>query len=477
MIAVNGTTRADGALLADLPANAAGSYPGYAVAVIRALEDAGFEAWIVGGWVRDALRGDASHDVDVTTSAPWRDCARVLRAAGFEVLETGTAHGTVTAMSENKPVEVTTYRVEGAYSDHRHPDEVRFVTDVREDLARRDLTINAMAWHPERGLLDPFGGRQDLIDGTIRTVGDPRVRFGEDALRVLRAVRFSVRLGFSVEPATQLALRERAAGLAHVAPERVGQELSAIVRMGKMGRALLEQPEVMCAALPELAACRGLDQRSVYHIYDVYEHIAHVCCACEAFTAGLAAPELRWAALLHDIAKPATLSVDEAGHGHFFDHPRQGAIMAQRILHRMGVPSRTADAACALIRLHDERMRATAPEIRRVLGFLAQACPGREEPLAFALFDLCRADAVSKCPSAAYWAGELDRYTAMLRAEIARGPVFSTRQLAVSGADVMRACGIGPGPGIGMQLDMLLRAVMADELPNERDVLLAWLAR
>lgn len=449
--------------------------PTYASRVIAALEAAGYEAWVVGGWVRDHLRGESGHDVDVTTSATWQETARVLRAANMAVHETGTAHGTVTAVCEGKPVEVTTFRVEGAYTDHRHPDEVRFVTDVREDLARRDLTINAMAWHPVRGLLDPFGGREDLARGLIRAVGDPKVRFEEDALRVLRAVRFSLRFGFAVEPRTQQALVTKASLLQQVAPERLGQEIDAIVRAGKAGTALLEQPEVMCAAIPELEASRGFDQKSIYHVYDVYEHIAHVCNACEAFTAGMAPAELRWAALLHDVAKPATYSEDADGHGHFFNHPREGETMARSIMRRMAIPSEVERAACLLIRLHDEPMPATERVIRRLLARIARTCPGRETQLAYNLFDLRRSDAVSKCPSAASWAHELDAYTSLLRQEVTRGPVFGTRQLAVSGADVMRACGIAPGPAVGMQLDMLLNAVMDGEVPNVRDDLLRWL--
>ncbi|MDO4807204.1 MAG: CCA tRNA nucleotidyltransferase [Coriobacteriales bacterium] len=450
-------------------------FPAYARRVIEALEQAGFEAWAVGGWVRDALRGQDGHDVDVTTSASWQDSERVLRAAGIAVHQTGTAHGTVTAVCDGDPVEVTTYRVEEGYTDHRHPDVVRFVSSVQEDLARRDLTINAMAWHPSRGLLDPFGGQDDLCNGIIRAVGDPEVRFGEDALRVLRAVRFSMRFGFVIEPNTQRALQTCAPQLVLVAQERVGQELDGIVSSGAVGRALREQPVVMCAALPELAACRGFDQRSVYHAWDVYDHIAHVCCACEAFTAGLARPELRWAALLHDVAKPATYSEDVLGHGHFFDHPREGARMALAIMRRLAIPSEVCVAAAALIRLHDERIPATRPAIRRLLAELARECPGREGQLAFSLLNLRRSDAVSKVPTASTWAGEQDRYAILLREELAQGAVFSVRQLAVSGADVMRACGMRPGPGVGMQLDMLLHAVMNGEVRNTRDNLLEWL--
>lgn len=450
--------------------------PRPALRVIHALEEAGHEAWVVGGWVRDALRGMQGHDVDITTSALWQETERVLAAAGMAVHETGVAHGTVTAVCEGMPIEVTTYRVEGAYTDHRHPDEVRFVRDVREDLARRDLTINAMAFHPDRGMFDPFGGQADLAQGVIRAVGEPAVRFEEDALRVLRAVRFSVRFGFDIEPRTQQALLDKAHLLDAVASERIGQELDAMMRAGKVGRALFEQPEVMCVAIPELRSARGFDQRSVYHSYDVYDHIAHVCCACEAFTAGQAALELRWAALLHDIAKPATCSIDEEGHGHFFDHPAEGARMAARIMRRMAVPAETTDAACALIRMHDERIPATEKSLRRTLAKLSRACPGREVPLAFSLFDLRRADAVAKRPTVVFEAHQMDAYTALLRQEVARGPVFNTRQLAVGGADVMRALGIRPGPAVGMQLDALLNAVMAGEVANDREALLEWLA-
>ena len=454
--------------IADLPAGA--------VHVMSALEAAGFEAWAVGGWVRDALLGAECHDVDVTCNAPWSQSARVLEGAGCEVMLTGTDHGTVTAVCAGEPIEVTTFRVDGAYTDHRHPDAVRFVHDVREDLGRRDLTINAMAWHPERGLMDPFGGYEDLKAGVIRTVGDPVVRFSEDALRILRAVRFSLRLGFRVEDGTQRALGHCAALLKEVAGKRLGIEVDAIVRMGKAGRALLEQPDVMCAAIPELAAARGFDQRSVYHVYDVYEHIAHVCNAAQAFTAGLAPAELQWAALLHDVAKPATFSEDEEGHGHFFDHPRQGSIVAADVMRRLGIPAAVRQPACALIRWHDERMPATRPAIRRMLARLGEDCPGEEVRLGFELLDLRRADAVSKCASAASWASQLDEYTRLLREEVARGPVFCEGQLTVSGADVMRACGMRPGPGVGMQLRQLLQAVMRGELPNEREALLAWLA-
>lgn len=449
--------------------------PAYAMSVIDALEAAGFEAWVVGGWVRDALLGSAGHDVDVTTSAPWQESARVLRAAGIEVHETGTQHGTVTAVVDGLPVETTTYRVEGAYSDKRHPDEVRFVTDVREDLARRDFTVNAMAYHPVRGLLDPFGGQEDLARGVIRAVGEAGQRFSEDALRVLRAVRFACRLGFSIEPATEAALSRCAGGLSDIASERVGQEIDGILATGRVAWALRHESDVLAAAVPELASMRGFDQRSPYHAYDVLEHTARVCAGVEAVTGGCAGRALRWAALLHDVAKPATFSVDDGGRGHFFGHPEEGARVAGRVMGRMAVERQVVRESQALIRLHDLPVTQKLRSVRRMLAKLEGACPGRGAALAFMLIDLKRADALGKAPACMGYACELDGLVAAVRAELAGGKTCTVADLKVNGADVMRERGIEPGPGVGMVLHGLLAAVINDELPNDRDALLAQL--
>lgn len=457
----------------ELGARLARELPPYALRVVGALEAAGHEAWVVGGWVRDALLGSAGHDVDVTTSAPWRTCARVLRAAGIEVHETGTAHGTVTAVVDGRPVETTTYRVEGSYSDRRHPDEVRFVTDVREDLARRDLTVNAMAFHPARGLLDPFGGAADLAARVVRAVGEPRRRFEEDALRVLRAVRFACRLGATIEPATHAALVACAGGLADIARERIGQELDGILATGRAAWALSHEFDVLAAAVPELAPMGGFDQRSPYHAYDVREHTARVCAGVEAFCGGMPSRALRWAALLHDVAKPACWSQDESGRGHFFGHPAEGARVARRVMGRLALPGEVVRATAALVELHDFELAPTPAGVRRMLAELDGRAPGQAPALAFALLDLKRADAVAKAASCRGYSVELDGVAAALRRELAAGAVFRVRDLAVGGADVLRECGIGPGPGVGMVLDQLLVAVMAGELPNEREALLA----
>ena len=363
--------------------------------------------------------------------------------------------------------------MEGAYSDRRHPDEVRFVTDVRQDLARRDFTVNAMAYHPRRGLLDPFGGERDLGLGVIRAVGEPRRRFEEDALRVLRAVRFACRLGFSIEPATQEALVACAGELDGIARERVGAELDGILASGRVAWALRHEFAVMAAAVPELAPMAGFDQRSPYHAYDVAEHTARVCAGVECACGGRPSQALRWAALLHDVAKPACFSLDASGRGHFFGHPEEGARVAGRVMGRLALPKSMTREAQALIRLHDLPVRPAAASCRKMMSLLEAACPGRGRALAFALVDLKRADALAKAPACRGYAVELDAMAARVRAEAAAGCPLTVRELPVGGGDVIRERGLEPGPGVGLVLDALLAAVLAGELGHGREELLA----
>ena len=451
--------------------------PAYGLRALEVLEQAGFEAWIVGGWVRDALMGAPCHDVDITTNALWQQSAAAFRAAGYEVAETGTKHGTVTVLIEDQPIEVTTYRKEGTYSDHRHPDEVEFVQSVHDDLARRDFTINAMAYHPQRGVLDPFGGRDDLAAGVVRAVGNPYRRFSEDALRVARAVRFACRLGFDIEPRTHQALKECAHGLEDIAQERIGQEMCGILQTGRVGWALRHEPDVLCTAIPELTDMLGFDQRSPWHAYDVMEHTVRVCNAVEAFTAGVASMRLRWAAMLHDIGKPATLSLDEHDGGHFYGHPILGAIMAERIMKRLGLPGDLVRSTCALVRYHDHIVRPTARSMRRTLAMLEEADPGNAMPLAHELMDLKRADAVSKVPKCAAYAVELDEMDRLLDEEEHRGAILRTSDLAISGREVIEAMDIEPGPMVGMTLHTLLGAVIDGDVENTREALMGELYR
>ena len=271
--------------------------PEHAAHAIRRLERAGFEAWAVGGCVRDSLRGVESHDWDLCTSASPAQMQAVF--ADARVLTTGLRHGTLTVLTDGGPLEITTYRTEGGYSDGRHPDGVRFVTDIREDLARRDFTVGAMAWHPERGLCDPFGGQTDLKNGVLRAVGDADTRFQEDALRILRGLRFASKLGFAIEPETAAAMRRQVHRLDCIAAERIREELTGLLCGRYVQRTLMAYADLITSALPELAPMQGCQQQNPHHLYDVWEHTLH------AMEKVKPEPELRLTMLLHDIGKEA----------------------------------------------------------------------------------------------------------------------------------------------------------------------------
>ncbi|MEY8436389.1 CCA tRNA nucleotidyltransferase [Atopobiaceae bacterium 24-176] len=449
--------------------------PAEGAAVIDALEAAGHSAWIVGGWVRDSLLGRPAHDVDVATSARWEDGARALCDAGIPVVETGTAHGTVTAVVGGVPVEVTTYRVDGAYTDGRHPDAVRFVDSVDDDLARRDFTVNAMAWHPARGLRDPFGGRRDLAAGLVRAVGDPDARMAEDALRVLRAVRFSARLGFAVEDATQAAVERHACGLSCVSRERIGAELRALLASGRGGEALRSQRTVLFAAVPELAPMDGFPQKTPYHSLDVLRHVARVMDYVEVYTGGVATERLRWAALLHDVGKPDCLTMDAEGRCHFFGHPAKSRDIARQVMARLAVPRSVAVPALALVRLHDRPVADNDRSVTGILCDLDRAAPGMAPALFFELMALKRADAAGKAPTYRDYAVEVDALEARGRFLLAAGMPLRPADLSISGADVMGLLGMGPGPAVGRVLRAALEAAQRGEVGPGREELLHWI--
>ena len=281
------------------------------------LHDAGYEAYIVGGCVRDRIMGREPKDYDITTSALPEQTAAVF--AGERIIETGMKHGTVTVLLDGEPLEITTFRIDGTYSDSRHPDAVTFTPSLREDLARRDFTMNAMAYSSETGLVDPFGGQADIAAKYIRCVGDPDLRFREDALRILRALRFSSVLGFPIEPETDGAARYLCLLLKKISAERVFSELKQLLCGPDVRRVLLDYAGVLGAVLPEILPMQGFDQRNPHHCYDILEHTA---AAVEAMPPE---PALRLAALLHDVGKPECFFTDEDGVGHFYGHPKAGA--------------------------------------------------------------------------------------------------------------------------------------------------------
>lgn len=448
------------------------------LAVLRALESAGLEAWYVGGWVRDALMGRPSHDVDMCCSGLWQESKAALEAAGIAVIESGIKFGGITAVCEGERVEVTTYRVDGFYTDGRHPESVERAASLEDDLARRDFTVNAMAWHPERGLVDRYDGAGDLERHVIRAVGEPERRFKEDALRMLRAVRFACRLDFAIEPATKAALAACAPLLDAVARERVGVELTGILATGHGGDALLRYPELMCAAIPELAAARGFDQRSVYHAFDVYEHIARVLTVagelalCDGKRPSLS---LMWAALLHDISKPDCFTVDHAGSGHFYGHPELGAKAARAIMDRLAISHDLVRDTCLLIKYHDKPLRPERTCLLKMMCLMGGESVDAPR-LMDELMDLKRADTLGKAPSCFYYVETVEEMRSMVHELLAAGEPYTLKMLAINGGDLIRA-GVTPGPELGNLLNQALEAVIEGDCPNNREALLTLLAQ
>ena len=420
-----------------------------AAITIRALEESGCQAWIVGGWVRDKLMGRAPHDADIATNAPWRRTEQILLNEGYAVHETGTKHGTVTAIVSGEPIEITTYRIEGPYSDSRHPDYVKFVDNIELDLARRDFTMNAIAYHPTRGIFDPFGGARDIEARTIRAVGDARKRFEEDPLRILRAARFEAQTGFEIEPATRDAAFSCAHLLDSVARERMGSEFTELLCGPYAGRVIESEFPIVVQAINELEATRGFKLKSKRHAYDLLGHLAHSVSA---------APEdeaLRWAALLHDIAKP------ESHH----DHALRSSITATRIMQRLRIERRQTQQAANAIAWH---MTSFPPSEEALRLFVA--CLDGDAPRARRALLLQRADASGHGPKGDTRVREVDEELAMLDALECSGKPLGAKQLALSGKEVADLGNLH-GPKIGRTLDALLAAVIEGEIENTPEAL------
>lgn len=426
-----------------------------ALEILDTLEQAGHQAVLVGGCVRDALLGREPHDYDAAVSAPPEEILAACRSK-FKCIPTGLAHGTVTVVHGGLPVEVTAFRKEGAYSDHRHPDRVAYTSRLEEDLARRDFTVNAMAWG-RSGLTDPFGGQEDLAAGVIRCVGDPDRRFQEDALRVLRGLRLAAQLDFRLEGETAAAIRRNTPLLAYVAWERIQAEFLRLLCCPGAERILLDFPETVCQIVPELTPAVGFDQKNPHHCYDVYTH------SVKALGRVRPEPALRLAALLHDAGKPACFSLDEQGVGHFYGHEGESARLAEQAAARLRLDRRTQERVVTLVARHGLQIEATPKVVRRWLQRLG---PG----LFFDLLELERADGMACAPRPAPEPDRCAQAEAMAREILDQKPCLTLKELAVNGRDAL-AAGLS-GPAVGRALNRLLDQVAAGDLPNDRAVLL-----
>lgn len=423
--------------------------------ILSRLENFGYEAYVVGGCVRDYLMGAEPHDFDVATSAEPSETERVF--SDCRVIETGIKHGTVTVLYKGNSVEITTFRVDGGYSDGRHPDAVTFTRNVENDLARRDFTMNGIAYSPKTGFVDPFNGGEDIKKGVIRCIGDPGERFGEDALRILRALRFSAVLGFEIEDKTADMIRSMRGALFKVSAERVFSEMRRMLCGKDIKRVMLEYTEIFTLIVPELGEQIGYEQDSRYHNSTLYEHTAR---SVEA------APEtdvMRLAMLFHDTGKPRCRTTDENGEGHYYGHAAVSAEIADKELRKLKSSNALRERVCEIVKYHDSPVDTSRRVIRRALS--------RHGLDAF--IDIQNAHIADDTAKADFCRERIPK--ALEAIDIARviweeKPAMSVKDLAVSGNDLKAL--VPPSPRMGEILNALFKEVTDGVLPNEKKALM-----
>ena len=430
-------------------------------AILHTLQEAGYEAYAVGGCIRDSLLGRRPDDWDITTSAKPQET----KALFGKTIDTGIQHGTVTVIRHGRGYEVTTYRVDGEYEDGRHPKEVTFTASLKEDLRRRDFTVNAMAYNEEDGLVDLFGGRQDLEQKIIRCVGEANERFEEDALRIMRAVRFSAQLGFSIEERTKEAIRGHAERLRQVSAERIQVELTKLVISPNPDFLRIAwETGITAVVLPEFDHLMEQPQNNPHHCFSVGEHTLHAMQAVRPDKC------LRLAMLLHDVAKPLCLTTDAEGIDHFHGHAQKGERMAAQILKRLRYDNHTTELVSRLVKWHDVAIAPEKKAVRRAASRM-----GKE------LFPLIlEVKAADLAAQSDYQRTEKREWLERLRGlyeEIEReGDCLTIKDLAVNGRDLIQA-GITPGPQLGLALQQLLEIVLEDPEKNTREYLLSSLPK
>lgn len=431
--------------------------PGPVMTVLNQLNENGFRAYVVGGCVRDTLMGKEPHDWDVTTDAK-PDAIKEL-FADFRTVDIGIKHGTVMVLSSGMPIEITTFRVDGAYSDNRHPDKVAFTDRLEDDLSRRDFTVNAMAYHPEEGLIDPFGGEDDLKSKTIRCVGNPDTRFHEDALRILRALRFASTLNFSIDPETAQSILQDENLLNNIAKERISAELVKMLCGGNIFEILMRFRSVFAVFMPELALEFDFAQHGKKHDYDVWEHTAHTVDNIEAD------PILRLTMLLHDTGKPATHQLDADGNSTFKNHAAVGGVIAENVLRRLRFKNDTISTVSFLVSVHDKEVPETRIRVKEYIRDL-----GEENFIR--LMKIRRADKSALSKDYRDISEKLIFAYSAFDDVLNKGEPCTLRQLAVKGND-LKPC--VPENEIGGALNDLLEIVIRDPEKNKKQTLLAML--
>lgn len=427
--------------------------------LMKILLDAGYEAYVVGGCVRDFLLGREPHDWDICTNAlpeQMKECF-----ANYHVIETGLQHGTLTVMVDHVGYEITTYRTDGEYTDYRHPDSVQFVGTLHEDLMRRDFTINAMAADISGKIRDFYDGQFDLEYKLIRCVGDPHKRLTEDPLRILRAMRFESKLGFSIEPYTEIAMRDHRYLLQHISAERINSELCGIL-MGDCYSTLACYPDVLAACIPEVERCIGFKQNNPHHNRNVWDHIV--------YAVSVAPKDLyvRLALLYHDIGKPLCYTID-GGVGHFYGHAAVSRDIAEKSLRDLRFDNQIVKLVTQLVEAHDRTIEPRKPVIRRCLNKM-----GLDQFLR--LLDVKEADYTAQSQlygDRLHKAEILQMTDEIIAAQMQQKDCFTLKDLAVNGNDLIQL-GYKPGKKIGMVLNQLLEMVIDGTMENDKAKLIDW---
>ena len=434
--------------------------PEYAQIAMKELKANGFEAFVVGGCVRDSIMGKTANDWDMTTSAKPEETLKVFK--NYRTIPTGIKHGTITVLIDRQPLEITTFRIDGEYTDNRRPDSVNFTRNIENDLSRRDFTVNAMAYNDTDGIVDLFGGIEDIENKIIRCVGDPDKRFNEDALRIMRAIRFSATLGFEIEEKTAESIRRNKHLLKNIAPERIRAELEKLLLGKDAERILLQFSDVIFEIIPELENTLGVEQNCPYHIYNVWEHIVKSISVSENNK------YVRLAMLLHDIAKPRMKTTDENGHDHFKGHAPVSSDMAFDILKRLRYDNKTILTVTNLISHHDDRLYNSPQNVKKhasKYGF----------EFLYLLDKVSRADILAQNPEMTDRLSLCDNYLEELKKLEEENPCLKISDLKINGNDLIS---LGyTGKEIGNILEKTLNKILKNELTNSKEDIINFLKK
>lgn len=433
--------------------------PSYINDIINKLNDSEYSAFLVGGCVRDSIIGRKTNDYDIATNATPTEMLEIFK--NYTTTTCGIKHGTVCVIIDKKFIEITTFRKEIGYDDNRHPDKVIFANTIEEDLARRDFTINALAYNKETGIIDIFDGEKDITKGVIKCVGNPEERFSEDSLRILRCIRFASQLGFSIEEETENAMLKCKDKLKFLSKERILAELEKTLLGDYVVDTLLKHKEILFEIIPKLRDIDGLEQNSPYHIYNVYEHTLRTLPHLPKDGV------LRLAMLFHDIGKSVTYSEDEYGVGHFYNHGRKGKIIADDILKSLKVSNKNRLLILELIKYHSDTLTDKKPNIKKWLSIF-----GKEN---FEKFLKIRySDCMAKEEQTSIQnSEELVKIRKVFREIIDNKECYSVKQLDIDGNDI-KSLDIVTQEKIGKVLDLLLKAVIKEKVRNNKDSLIAY---